>query len=75
MSFISCDGVFTNTLEAWAYVGGPENIVSGNSILFTAGPYATTYQTTTFTLTFPTVELEAISATEIIWNVSCLYSK
>jgi len=70
MSYISCDGKFTNTLEAWAYVGGPNNIVSGNSIVFTAGPYATTYQTTTFTLTFPTVTLDNISPTVIIWNVS-----
>jgi hypothetical protein len=73
MSYISCDGVFTNTLEPWVYVGGPENILSGNSIIFTAGPYATTFQTTTFTITFPSVLLENLAPTEIIWNVRLFF--
>lgn len=69
LSFISCSGQ-TGTLNPWAYIGGPTDIVSGTPITFTVGPYATTIQTTVFTQTYPTVTLETVQPSVLVWNVS-----
>jgi len=70
MSYKSCNLNQTIVLDPWVYVGTSTylGIAEGIPITFSV-PWATTFQTTTFTQTFPGVTLETLSPTLKIWNV------
>ena len=68
MSYISCSNA-VGTLNPWLYIGGPNSIRSGQGITFTLTSYATTMQTTVFTQIYPTVTMETVPASVVVWNV------
>jgi hypothetical protein len=70
LSFISCTQGQTASLEPFAYVGGPNDIVEGNAVTFTLpGPYATTWNSILLTQVYATVTLETVEPTVVVWNV------
>jgi len=75
LSYISCSGGSEDvaSLTPFAYVGGPGNIVEGNAITFTPGPYATTWNSFLVTQIYPTVTLETVQPRVIVWNVSTAF--
>lgn len=68
MSYVSCSNA-VGTLNPWLYIGGPNSIRSGQAITFTLTSYATTMQTTVFTQIYPTVTMETVPASVVVWNV------
>jgi hypothetical protein len=71
LSYISCTQGQTASLEPFAYVGGPNDIVEGNALTFTLpGPYATTWNSILLTQVYQTVTLETVEPTVVVWNVS-----
>ena len=68
MSYISCSNA-VGTLNPWIYLGGPDSIHSGQPITFTLTSYATTMQTMVFTQVYPTVSMETVPASVVVWNV------